>query len=153
MVKAEYRRSEDSPALRPPTQTGAEGHAAAFFVVPTSRDSPTTDARDAARLVAEVQRLYRELIALPCQDQPEHGGGGRAGRTGRGSLAYQALETQIRHVAARHWQITGGHTITHSPKSTVAPSTAGIPQPRRFVVRSGRKLRTPQLAAAGSPVT
>jgi hypothetical protein len=135
MAKAEYRRS-DVDALRPSTPIGEEDHAPAFFVVPTSRESPTPDALDAARLVAEIARLYRELIALPCQDRPDNAGKNGQGRTWRGSLAYQALETQIRHLAARHWQITGGHTITHRPKSTVAPSTAGIP--RRFVVRSGR---------------
>jgi hypothetical protein len=81
--------------------------------------------REAAALVAEIARRYAALQALSYRDQPC--AGNNTGRTLRGSLAYQALETQIRALAARHWRLTSGVPIT---ETRLSPQWGRSPQVR-----------------------
>jgi len=59
------------------------GPASPSPVLRTPREFPTT----ADAIVREIQRLYRELQALPLQDQP-------------------VIEAQIYRLARRHWDLT-----------------------------------------------
>jgi len=68
---------------------------------PIPRPPPVT----ADQLVAAIARLYRQL--------PVWSGGHRP------SLAYAAIEAQIRTLGAQHWRLTGGVTITDAEKSRI----------------------------------
>ena len=79
---------------------------------PVDRSVPS---ETAAALVAEIQRLYRLLDALPWRDHPGIHRARAAGTYTGGSLAYTAIEQQIRRHAARHWLLTSGVQISATP--------------------------------------
>jgi len=103
MAKAGYRRAERSPALRPATPIGEGGHAAGSGVYRSPDERTTPD-----ELVREIERLYRQLQALPFRDHPGILRSHRSGTYAAGSVAYTALETRIRTLARRHWDLTDG---------------------------------------------
>ena len=67
----------------------------------------------APALLAEIQRLYRQLRALPWGDRPASGHVSR-----RASAEYVALETQIRTLANRYSKISGAGAGSASQAST-----------------------------------
>ncbi len=64
---------------------------------------------DHARLLAEIQRLYQHLRALPAREQPCDANYPRRSR--HGSPRYRAIARLIRQHAERHWVITAGIRI------------------------------------------
>lgn len=68
--------------------------------VPVERPPPQT----AEELVAAIAALYSQLAP----NSGQQAWGVAAGVT----TAYRAREAQIRALAAQHWRLTSGHTIT-----------------------------------------
>lgn len=120
MAKADYRRTDrfDTTDTRDTARTSSASSLGTVLGPGDGDDGrrlravPTT----AAELLVEIERLYRQLDR------------NTSGSTWRASPAYRALEAQIRDLAARHWLITSGHTITESLKPSVAVPQRG-PRP------------------------
>jgi hypothetical protein len=108
MVKAEIRKSLGATGQSrpgPPADPASTGLVLRAF----------HDSTDADLLRSEIQRLYRQHRKTSDNQR-------------RPTPATLALEAQIRELAARHWLMTRGITISAAPPPLLPEMTAGRPR-------------------------